>query len=228
MPTEKDYEKKEEDVFDYADTELDAVTRVTKVQVKVPPFWTEQPEIWFAQIEAQFSNAIIKTDLAKFNTVVASIESNVLSQVRDAILTPPECQKYENLKKKIIECYSVSQQKKMNKLLSDLDLGDRKPSQLLNEMRHLGPNVDETMLKTLWMQRLPMQIRSILSASDESLSKLAMLADIINEVAECRPINEVKASTSNNQKYSSSSSTSTSSTLEMAIANINKRLDELT
>ena len=39
--------------------------------------------------------------------------------------------------------------KNFNKLLSDVEMGDRKPSQLLNEMRHLGPVVDDSMLKTL-------------------------------------------------------------------------------
>ena len=41
--------------------------------------------------------------------------------------------------------------KKLNKILSDVELGDRKPSQLLNEMRHLGPDVDDSMLKKLWI-----------------------------------------------------------------------------
>ena len=53
--------------------------------------------------------------------------------------------------------------KKLNKILSDVELGDRKPSQLLNEMRHLGPDVDDSILKTLWVQRMPVHIRTGLS-----------------------------------------------------------------
>ncbi|XP_047025251.1 uncharacterized protein LOC124633922 isoform X1 [Helicoverpa zea] len=32
-------------------------SNVFKVGVRVPPFWAEEPEIWFAQIEGQFSIA---------------------------------------------------------------------------------------------------------------------------------------------------------------------------
>ena len=58
---------------------------VNRVFVKVPPFWPEHTEIWFAQVKAQFSISGINNDISKFNTVVSGIESNVLSQICDAI-----------------------------------------------------------------------------------------------------------------------------------------------
>ena len=110
---------------------------VNRVSVKVPPFWPERPEIWFAQVEAQFSNAGINNDFSKFNTVVAAIESSVLAQISDAILSPPENHKYKNLKTCIIERFCDSEQKKIQKLISEI-LGDKRPTQLLNELRSLG------------------------------------------------------------------------------------------
>lgn len=62
---------------------------VQRVMVKVPPLWSEQPVICFAQVEAQFANAAIRSDLSKFNTVVAAIDSQGLGQLSDAILSPP-------------------------------------------------------------------------------------------------------------------------------------------
>lgn len=72
---------------------------IQKIGIKVPPFWHDCPEIWFAQIEAQFSVGKITSDNAKFNTIVASIESKILCQVSDAVLNPPNSDKYNNIKK---------------------------------------------------------------------------------------------------------------------------------
>ncbi|WP_333765289.1 hypothetical protein, partial [Streptomyces sp. IBSBF 2390] len=54
---------------------------INRVAVKVPPFWIENPSIWFAQIEAQFSISGVSTDQTKFDTVVASIDTKILSEV---------------------------------------------------------------------------------------------------------------------------------------------------
>lgn len=78
---------------------------INRVAVKVPPFWPDHAEIWLAQVEAQFAVAGISGDTSKFNTVIAAIESNVLVQISDAILNPPETDKYANLRKCIIERY---------------------------------------------------------------------------------------------------------------------------
>lgn len=162
---------------------------VNRVAVKVPPFWAERPEIWFAQVEAQFGIAGITTDITKFNTVVAAIESNVLAQISDAILQPPETEKYEHLKKCIIERFCDSEQKKIQKLLSDIDLGDRRPTQLLNELSGLAKDrVSDDFLKSLWFQRLPPHARAILQASDANLPELAKLADKILEVSDYKQV----------------------------------------
>lgn len=166
---------------------------IQRVSVKVPPFWPERPEIWFAQVEAQFGIGNIVTDLSKFNTVVAAIESNVLAQISDAILQPPETGKYDNLKKCIIERFCDSEQEKARKLLSDIELGDRRPTQLLNELRDLAKDkVTDEFLKSLWLQRLPSNVRAILQASNANLVELAKLADKVMEVSDYKQVNTVE------------------------------------
>lgn len=160
-------------------------TTINRVAVKVPPFWPDHAEIWLAQVEAQFAVAGILSDVSKFNTVVAAIESNVLVQISDAILNPPENDKYGNLKKCIVERYCESEQKKTQKLLSEIDLGDKRPTQLLNELSTLSKDkVTKDFLKSLWLQRLPAQVRAILQVSDATLTELAKLADKIMEVGD--------------------------------------------
>ncbi|XP_036334856.1 uncharacterized protein LOC118745515 [Rhagoletis pomonella] len=176
---------------------------VNKVSVKVPPFWPEHPEIWFAQVEAQFSVAGVSTDSAKFNTVVAAVESNVLAQISDAILNPPDNGKYDNLKRRIIDRYCESEQKKTQKLLSDVDLGDKRPTQLLSELSELAKNkVSTEFMKSLWLQRLPVQVRAILQASNADLPDLAKLADKILEVGDFQQVSVVAKGNAADETFS--------------------------
>lgn len=158
---------------------------INRINIKIPPFWHDCPEIWFAQVEAQFAVGDVRSDRQRFNTVVGSIESQVLRQVSEAVLTPPEQNKYENLKRLIIERFAESAQTKIQKLLSALTLGDQKPSQLLAEMRRLGgTTVSDELMRTLWLKTLPQHIRAILATSDGDLSQQAALADKVMEVSQ--------------------------------------------
>lgn len=160
------------------------IQMVNRVSVKVPPFWHENPTIWFAQVEAQFEIAGMTVDSSRFNTVVAAIESKILCQVMDAVTQPPTSGKYDNLKEKLLTRFGASEQENIRKLLTDISLGDRKPSQLLNEMRSLAKNaITEQVLLTLWQNRLPTNVQAILQVSSESLEKKASLADKIMEVS---------------------------------------------
>lgn len=190
-------------------------TIVNRVSVKVPPFWPEQPEIWFAQVEAQFGISGINSDVSRFNTVVAAIESGVLAQISDAILNPPETNKYLHLKACIIERYCDSEQKKIQKLISEIDLGDKRPTQLLNELKSLAKGkINDDFLKTLWLQRLPAQTRAILQASNADLPELAKLADKIIEVSDYRHVAAVAQNLPDNN-------------LNMRIQRIEEQLNQL-
>lgn len=207
----------------------DPTANVSRVTIKVPPFWHESPEIWFAQVEAQFAitgtGTGTTTDTSKFNTVLGHIESRILTQVTEAVLNPPANGKYENLKQQILKRFTDTEHKKMSKLLSEMPLGDRKPSHLLNEMKLLGgANVTEEFLKTLWLQNLPEQTRVITSASTGDLTALAELADKVYEVSNAGKINELSnASASSNQ----SKSTDSHSSLERKIDAMTKAIQSL-
>ncbi|GFW95148.1 retrovirus-related Pol polyprotein from transposon opus [Trichonephila clavipes] len=63
------------------------------------------------------------------------------------------------------------------------DLGDEKPSHLLRKMKELSNGqLQDDFLQSLWLQRMPPHIQTVLSASSEPLDKLAIIADKVSEV----------------------------------------------
>jgi hypothetical protein len=50
---------------------------LARVSVKIPPVWRKNIQVWFLQIEAQFSKAGITNENAKFNHVVGSLGTDV-------------------------------------------------------------------------------------------------------------------------------------------------------
>lgn len=152
--------------------------------VKIPPFWQDRPELWFAQIEAQFALHRIVSDAVRYNYIIGNLDGKVLQYVADAITAPPEVEKYKYIKEKILSCFAESGQVKISKLLSEVQLGDLRPSQLLTKQRQLaGTAVGEDFLRTLWLRQLPTQVQAILAASDSGLEELSKLADKIVEVS---------------------------------------------
>ena len=160
-----------------------AQPQINRVSVKIPPFWKANPRLWFRQLESQFFNAGVTSDVTKYHTLVGAIESDILAQVSDIILDPPERNLYETLKRRLEERFSESEDQQLRKLIGELELGDKRPSQLLREMRELSANrVSDVLLKSLWLQRLSTQTQAILSVGDQDLTSLAAMADKIAEV----------------------------------------------
>lgn len=192
--------------------------QVHKVGLKLPPFWDKHPILWFANIEAQFFVSGITQDATKYYCVISALTSDILNYVSDIVLAPPENDKYESLKKRLIADFSDSQQRQIKAVLSELVLGDDKPSHLLRKMRQLaGKTLGEDFLKTLWLQRLPTQAQAILSVSEDSLDKLALMADKIHDTAGAS-IDEVHCSKTPLSDYSE---------LRAQIAELTKQVEHL-
>lgn len=200
---------------------LSGQQEISRVSVRIPPFWRNNPALWFKQVESQFITSGITLDSTKFHTVVGSIDANVLSEVSDIILNPPESNMYETLKKNIQERFMDSEEKRLKRLLREIEIGDKKPSTLLREMMCLAGNkVSDELLKSLWIQRLPKQTQAILSVSSESLNKLAVMADKIADTAESWDVSVINTKTS-------SETTSHIRNLEMKIEALTKQIEVL-
>lgn len=164
---------------------LSMASTVYKLAFKAPAFWGDDPAMWFGQVESQFLVSGITQDSTKFHSVVSALDTKVLKCVRDIILNPPTANAYETLKTRILAFYEQSESSKLKLLLSDLHLGDNRPSQLLCEMESLNDHkLNVEALKALWMQRLPSNIQQILSVVSDDISDLSKLAKVADKVFE--------------------------------------------
>ena len=159
------------------------------VALKLPPFWPADPELWFAQIEAQFACRRITSQRSKFDYVVSSLAPEYAGEVRDLLLRPPADNAYDTLKAQLTKRTTASERRKLQQLFTTEELGDRKPTQLLRRMQQLlgdRPGMtDESFLRELFLQRLPPNVRMVLASTSDttSLTQLADLADKVMEVA---------------------------------------------
>ncbi|GBO30590.1 Retrovirus-related Pol polyprotein from transposon 297, partial [Araneus ventricosus] len=167
-----------------SDTKPSVSAEIARVAFKPPPLWRNNVELWFSQIKSQFLISGISQEETKFHHVVAVLEEDVLSYVSDLVGCKPNDNPYTQLKNRLITQLADSESVRLRNLLSDMQLGDKKPSQLLHEMQDLSMGkIEESVMRMLWFQRLPITTQQILSASTDKLASLALAADKIAEVS---------------------------------------------
>ncbi|GFW47275.1 transposon Tf2-9 polyprotein [Trichonephila clavipes] len=156
---------------------------VARIALRLPPFWKSNVCLWIAQCDHAFTFSGISSDDTKYSALVANLDAKTLSYVSDIVLSPPNSDKYHTLSQRLITQFSDSETQKIKKLLTDLQLGDEKPSHLLRKMKELSNGqLQDDFLQSLWLQRMPPHIQTVLSASSEPLDKLAIIADKVSEV----------------------------------------------
>lgn len=149
---------------------------------RIPTFWRDKPLLWFAQFETVV-NPQKPGDEAKFSLLVAHLEKTDVEQISDIIMSTTRAGRYEVAKKRLLSVYEESETKQLEKLLTEMELGDLKPSQLLRSIRELARDkMPDTTLQILWMRHLPASTRAVLSVNENAtLDVLAAMADKMHE-----------------------------------------------
>lgn len=167
------------------------------VQSRLLPFWRELPRAWFIQFEAVV-DPLKTSDEQKWRYVLQQLQAQDLQHLTDLLYKPPTIDKYAKLKERLLTVYDKSDVKNFQKLVSGLELGDQKPSQLLRKMKELSSGmITDEGLRIEWLNHLPTQIRVVLSVNSESsLDTLAAMADKMAEYTEPCNVAAVSVTTS--------------------------------
>lgn len=164
-------------------------------RIRMPTVSNTHIEAWFKSMDHWFNASGIFLDEQRYDTVLAAIDPSVLDQLTDKLLTAPNDRKYAFIKTILISHFADSEQRKLNRLLSEMPLGDKRPSELFHEMRQVAGNVlGEAALKGLWVQRLPESARATVTASSGTAAEFTKIADSIIDALNARPVNQVTAS----------------------------------
>jgi hypothetical protein len=163
---------------------------VSHMAVKLPDFWLGDPELWFTQADSMFRRAGIKCSLTKYDYALQKLPCEVLQSVRDLarrVRTGVVDDPFEQLEEKLTASYQKSPWQRTFELLDMPDLGDRRPSVLMDAMLALLPDDVEPnrLFLALFLRRLPADIRDHLAAQD--LKTPAAMAAAANRLFDARP-----------------------------------------
>ena len=158
---------------------------VNATAVKLPSFWSGNPEVWFKQAESVFSTRRpqITSQQTKFDYIIQALDNSTADRVQAIILSPPE-DPYDTLRAALIRIFGKTQTQKDQEVLNINGLGDKKPSELLQHILNLNAD-PKTLVKALFLAQLPPEVRQILALSDKTdIKDLAKEADRIMEVSQ--------------------------------------------
>ncbi|BHF75764.1 hypothetical protein SprV_0501886100 [Sparganum proliferum] len=151
----------------------------------LPSVWLGDIALWLRTVESRFALRQITREDTKFHYVVAALPMDIATDLRDIIDCPPTEAPYTALKEALISRIFLSTQKRLQRLVSEGDLGDKKPTQLLRRMEKLADRqmLDATIFKQLFLQRLPPSVSAILAPNipSSTVQTLAETADRILE-----------------------------------------------
>lgn len=164
---------------------------------KLPPFWISCPEAWFIQTEMQFNVKRVIDDTIKYQHVIIALPQEVITKILDILQNPPTVNKYGFIKKVLCDRFSLSEEKRLEQLFSDKQIGDRKPSEFYRDMSNIAGSVTmigSDLLYKLWLRKLPQELQIHLTSTNlENLDDKLNLADKIWDVLHKNQISQINS-----------------------------------
>ncbi|XP_065356179.1 uncharacterized protein LOC135950571 [Calliphora vicina] len=163
---------------DQTQTSRNTTGNVSAIYARLPfpEMCNTNVEAWFISMEFWFSASGISSDKQKAATVLAALKPETIAQLTDVISTLPPSDRFEYVKRRIIDHFADSEQRRLNRLLSEMPLGDKKPSELFFEMKRVAGNSGEAAIKGLWTKRLPTFAQPVVAASTGTAAEFTKIA----------------------------------------------------
>jgi hypothetical protein len=95
------------------------------VAVRLSPFWSERPAMWFAQTEGQFSLEVISNDRIKFYHTISQLDHRYAVELEDIITFPPQQIPYTTLKTELLNRLSHRREQRPRQNFTLQQMGDR-------------------------------------------------------------------------------------------------------
>ena len=180
--------------------------------IKFPPFYETEPEMWFDQVDTILECKGIKTPDEKFKILHGfGGETHVKFTYRikkDKTSIPNGSSQYEVVKSHIINAYSQSEESRLQKLFKSEKLSGIKPQQRAIRLRKIASgDFSKAALRSLFLTSLQRGVRKILCICEiEDLDKLATVADRImaNANTPVQTVNKIERTDNANLRSSRS------------------------
>ena len=190
---------------------------VIHARLPIPQMSHTNIEAWFTTMDFWFTASGIVADKQKTATILAALNPDVISQLTDVIASMPQSDRYEYTKARIIAHFADSEQRRLNRLLSEMPLGDKRPSELYHEMKRVAGNtVGDAALKGLWIKRLPEFAQPVVAASTGTPTEFTKIADSIIDAMASSQISSIRQGQSDEINE-----------LRVAVVELGKQFDKL-
>lgn len=155
---------------------------VSRIAVRPAPFYRKAPDVWFRQLESQFVLAGVTATATKFHYALAALPEDVVCDIVEVD------DDYDRLKTAVTDMLRANKHQRIEEALAAVELGNRRPTQLVTDIRRrfaeVGLTVDDTIVKSRLLTALPSNIRSALVGHEAaSLDSFAKIADSMLAVA---------------------------------------------
>ena len=161
-------------------TDLNPVARAPSLKFRVTEFYSEDPDLWFWQLEATFTVNRVTTEKDRYAVVISNLPFKVVRHIPRTVASKEK--PYTVLMELVVKETDLSDYQRSEKLHALPALGDQRPSKLLASIRNLPP-VQECgcyCLRYQFLSRMPPITRAqLVNQKDLSMVELTALADTI-------------------------------------------------
>ena len=168
-------------------SKLSGFLTAPRSHVSPPRFFEEDPVIWLVQLNLFFRQVGVEDQLSRFRIAATLLPGHLLRDFTDILRNPPAEDPYTALTDAIQQRFGKSVEQRLRSLLSEQQLGDRRPSQFLRHLLDLAEaegSHDSPLIRQIFFNSMPAHIRPFLQClpPGTDLATIASTADRLMEL----------------------------------------------